>query len=115
METEGESLVDDEKEFCTEEKCTKVDIQHVLTCFDCKRHVHYRCTKLPTYQLECFITKKGRRFSCINCVEIRDEFLKSMSEGDPNQSFEVEELTQALKDISLESNKAKCDNEALRE
>ena len=35
-----------------------------------ERLVHYRCTSLPTYQLQLFLTKGYRKFICCKYVEI---------------------------------------------
>ena len=42
---------------------------------ECRRLVHYRCTVLPLYQIERFLTKGYSRFICISCVSV-SEYLK---------------------------------------
>ena len=99
---------------CRKDDCEDDDDTNLLSCSECNRAIHYRCTNLPLYQLEVFLTK-NRKYSCVSCVQIRPEFKKQMAGYDLNQSFEVEELTQALKDISLESEKTKTTNESLED
>ena len=86
-----------------------------LICSDCKRGVHYRCTRLPVYQLECFVSKKHRKFTCAKCVVLTKEFVEEMADYDPDQSFGVDALTQQLQDISLENQKTRSINKILRE
>ena len=42
--------------------------QYKVECKDCQRLVHYKCTHLPLYQLQLFLTTGYRKFVCINCV-----------------------------------------------
>ena len=99
-------------EICTKDECKENGDSGRLTCGDCKRKVHYRCTKLPLYALEVFRTK-SRKYTCANCVDVDKDFAKLMADYDPEKSLEVEELTQALQDISIESEMAKNVNENL--
>ena len=109
----GEGNKEEDAVVCTHQKCQEDDGLNRLFCVECKRFVHYRCTRLPLYQLECFITKKSRKYTCVNCVDIRGDLLELMAGYDPDQSLEVEELTQALQEISFQNNKTKTVNKAL--
>ena len=62
---------------CTQTSCCLDDKdRHILECAECKRMVHYRCTELPLYQLQLFLTKGYRKFVCINCVSVQDYLTK---------------------------------------
>ena len=52
---------------CTPTNC-KYD-KYKLDCAEYKRLVYYRCTSLPTYQLQLFLTKGYRKFICCKCFE----------------------------------------------
>jgi len=59
---------------CSETKCYGLE-ENVLVCMVCERFVHYKCTKLPLYQIQAFLNAKAKRngrwtFLCINCVEV---------------------------------------------
>lgn len=61
---------------CSETKCYDFSNQNTLQCSTCERLVHYRCTRLPAYQIQLFIstskanTRSGKSFCCFNCVEV---------------------------------------------
>ena len=55
---------------CTTTNSTYYNDKYKLKCAKYKRLVHYRCTSLPTYQLQLFLTKGDRKFICCKCVEI---------------------------------------------
>ena len=69
-----------EPEKCTTNNCIHNTDQQKLHCITCKRHVHLRCTLLPPYQLQRFLTfAKGYcTYICANCVEI-PEYLQEIS------------------------------------
>lgn len=53
-----------------------------IQCSDCKRHVHYRCTMLPAYQLQVFINKRTMKFSCANCVTVQKNLVDLLKSQD---------------------------------
>ena len=53
----------------------------MLACSKCKRLTHYRCTKLPAYQVTLFMKKGYRLYVCSLCVgEIDEEILGNCTE-----------------------------------
>ena len=99
--SQKEGKDDHEDSHCTSQKCKADESQHFLVCANCKRSVHYRCTRLPLYQIEQFVSKKVRKYTCVNCVKISYDLYEILIDYNPDQSFEVEELTQALKDMKM--------------
>ena len=67
-----------EPEKCTNTNCINDTDQQKLLCGSCKRRVHLRCTLLPPYQIERFLTfgKYYNTFICVNCVEVPDYLLE---------------------------------------
>ena len=115
MEKSQEEGKDDHEEsHWTSQKCKDDENQHLLVCANCKRSVHYRCTRLPLYQIEQFVSKKVRKYTCVNCVKISYDLYEILIDYNPDQSFEVEELTQALKEINLTNNETETLNKSLR-
>ena len=61
----GSESVDEEDQF-SETMCKDVNDSLRIKCTDCKRSLHYACTGLPAYQLQFFIKKSKRKYTCIN-------------------------------------------------
>ena len=60
---------------CTSSECIDDSSKLTVTCEKCKRKVHFACTRLPLYQLQlitCYGTSVFRKFTCCNCVLIKD-------------------------------------------
>ena len=55
---------------CTSSNCKHDNGKYKLECAKCKKLVYCRCTSLPTYQLQLFLTKSYRKFICWKCAEI---------------------------------------------
>ena len=106
-----------ETSLCTSSTCVQDENdQYKVECAECKRLVHYRCTELPPYQVQLFLTKGYRKFICVNCVVLQKYLLdiiprvvipqqrhtKTMSELTValNQSAEENE-TQIVKNLAL--------------
>lgn len=67
--------------------CRKVTDKGI-ECMDCKRSVHYLCTKLPPYQLFLYETT-NRKFMCELCSEMDQDFntrWKSLHNSIPSQT-----------------------------
>ena len=45
----------DQENICTESKCIENNDMNKLQCGQCKRKVHYKCTRLPAYQLQRYL------------------------------------------------------------
>ena len=74
-----------------------------LECSVCQRLLHYRCTELPLYQLQHFMTKSYRKFVCTNCTTVEQWLIDTF----PNENLQspmkkTTELSQALKNRSTE-------------
>lgn len=74
-----EELLLDEFQSCTTDKCSADPSQQSLTCSSCKRRIHYKCTLLPLYQLQRFITfgAKFCKYVCSSCTVV-DEDLQNI-------------------------------------
>ena len=79
----------------------------------CQRLVHYKCTHLPLYQLQLFLTTGYRKFVCINCVNIPKYLEELVPAQSPSQTKTMAELTIALKETSNEIDNHKVANQAL--
>ena len=66
---------DTEIQTCTAESCTSDDATNMIECGECNRKVHFKCTRLPVYQLGLFLTKEYhyRKYRCVNCVYLPDD------------------------------------------
>ena len=90
---------------CTENTCMSDSDENKFECASCKRHVHYRCTSLPLYQIQHFKTRSYRNYICITCTQV-PEYLKNIV---PNeiltstlQTNEITELRTVLKQKEIE-------------
>lgn len=101
-------------EQCTENSCIKDQDQDKLSCIVCNRSVHYRCTKLPLYQLQLFVKRRIRSFTCVNCVEITKDLARKMKGYDPDLSTEIEDLTLALQEVSFQKDEVASQNRTLK-
>ena len=66
----GEMITDDEtyKNVCTA-NCGIPSDPQMIDCNKCNRYTHFRCTKLPDYQISQFMVKGYRKYVCSNCCE----------------------------------------------
>lgn len=67
---------------CSISACIDDKSHHRLQCGDCKRHVHYRCTMLPAYQIQLFLNKRSPKFICTNCVTIQKDLVDLLKTKD---------------------------------
>ena len=94
--TELKTVVQSEKlegicSYCQEETSETFD---VIQCNDCKSWCHYKCTRLPLYQLYIY-DLSNRKYSCENCVEVPDSLIIQYSD------LEKERPAQIKKSISI--------------
>ena len=61
---------------CTDADCVDDQDENSLKCTKCERSVHYRCTKLPAYQIHLINKKRNYSFHCQNCVEVPKSLLE---------------------------------------
>jgi len=79
---------------CTVSTCIEDKDINKLQCGQCKRKVHYKCSRLPAYQLQRYLVASlGQyysKFLCQNCVNVPDSILKEMTISDNVISLENE-------------------------
>ena len=75
MSSTSPSTSKDSPIICTLSNCIDDQDADVLKCYKCKRRVHYRCTRLPAYQIQVFINKRIYKYECQNCVEVDQKLL----------------------------------------
>ena len=93
---------------CTSVKCIQDEDIYKLECYDCKRRVHYKCTKLPAFQVQLFLTKHYRRFVCVNCIDVPEYLSDLMPSG---QVDVIESSSQTVFTWSaFEELKDRCEN-----
>ena len=114
-----ESETSAENTGCTPLACVQDDDKYKLECAECKLLVHYRCTQLPLYQIQLFLTKGYRKYICLNCVEVPTYLLDTLSElhivetTSSSHKKTMAELTTALKQSAEENETCKLNNLAL--
>ena len=81
-----------EERKCTLSACQIESDEHNLQCVKCKRKVHYKCTLLPLYQLQQFLNfgTNYRKYTCSNCVEIRDDLCAIVPKTVSNETLQLE-------------------------
>ena len=78
----------------------------MVKCNECKVFTHYRCTKLPAYQLLVFKTGK-RRYVCETCAgPVPEDFLKCINQVNVNSNLQevIDSLQESLNLKTDESN-----------
>ena len=91
---------------CTESLCIENNDMNKLQCGQCKRKVHYKCTRLPAYQLQRYLVASlGQyysKFLCSNCVVVPDSIQKELAAADNIVSLENELTMQKEKNELIE-------------
>lgn len=105
--TGGAERYGSEEKICTLLECVDDGDDHHLICGDCKKKVHYRCTELPYYELDRYVTKPGNRvYKCRGCANVSKRLQEIMSRY-PNKALtqckEVEELAIIMQGMKLDS------------
>ena len=79
---------------CTVSTCIEDKDINKLQCGQCKRKVHYKCSRLSAYQLQRYLVASlgqyYNKFLCQNCVNVPDSILKEMTISDNVISLENE-------------------------
>ena len=88
--TELKTVVQSEKlegicSYCQEETSETFD---VIQCNDCKSWCHYKCTRLPLYQLYIY-DLSNRKYSCENCVEVPDSLIIQYSDLEKKRPAQI--------------------------
>ena len=56
---------------CNISKCNANECDDTIVCGECDANIHYRCSKLPAYQLHRFLTARNyRKFVCELCCGV---------------------------------------------
>ena len=116
----------DENLLCTGSRCIldcDYEERFIFECNECKRLVHFRCSKIPAYLIQVLLevkaNRKGNKFKCVTCVNVNKDLLNHMNfenkdqDDSFNHSRDVDRLTQELQDLSFENDKNKSLNKAL--
>ena len=91
---------------CTAHECVNpYEDPDVLKCGSCDRKVHYRCTRLPAYQIHVFKSTTKKRtyiYQCQNCVDVPKDLLELIPNRERSQpslqtTQELERLQQDVK------------------
>ena len=101
---------------CTPNACTQDDDQYKMECAECHRLLHYKCTQLPKFQVQLFLTKGYRKFICVNCVEIPEyleEIIPHVHAPPVSPTKTMIELTSVLNLCAVENESFKVNNIAL--
>ena len=100
-----ESIINDERK-CTINACQIDSGNHNLQCMKCKRKVHYKCTLLPLYQLQQFLSfgNSYRKYTCVNCIKVRKTLCDLVPEILSNEPLQLElaNQRQLVKSYELE-------------
>ena len=91
-------------ETCTENNCLinpdYDDNKTTLLCKICKRKVHHKCSLLPPYQLQRYITFRERfnPYICSNCIQVPENIRNSQSQHlfDTVEKFNEHEIKEEL-------------------
>ena len=83
------ALEDIHLETCTTKECVDDADQNTLRCSVCKRRGHYKCTMLPLYQLQRYLTFGNNyyKYICVTCIEVQDDLRKILPEGLENETL----------------------------
>ena len=78
---------------CTNSECTNDDTESDskrLQCNKCKRRVHFKCTLLPAYQLQRYLTFEANysKYLCMNCVNVPEDLNETVPKEIKNNYFE---------------------------
>jgi hypothetical protein len=87
------ALEDIHLETCTTKECVDDSDLHKLQCTTCKRRVHYKCTMLPLYQLQRYLTFGNNycKYICVTCIEVPDDLRTILPKGMENEIL-IEEI-----------------------
>ena len=109
---------------CTSTECfdeSENDAKFKLTCSECKRQVHYKCTKLPAYQIQCSLDIKAKKkkgcnqYKSGNCVNVSKDVFDHMAlREDLNKSQDVEELAAALERANFRTDAERDKHESFK-
>ena len=72
-----------------------IDGENCIQCQDCKTWIHYKCSKLPPYQLFLYESTQ-RKYTCEFCAEMDEDFNKEYNSG-----VKIEELECHIEDSSI--------------
>ena len=84
---------------CSLTKCYGTFSDNTLLCSSCNRHVHYKCSQLPLYQIQSFLVNKRnmKHFNCYNCVVVPKE-LSEICTAETSEALKIEILEKDVSD-----------------
>lgn len=87
---------------CSKVACTENGKEETLECQVCHRHVHFKCTMLPKYQLTLFVTTR-QRYTCESCVTIPEYIINANTYvNDENFGGDTQELKKKIECLEEE-------------
>ena len=72
---------------CRLPTCNNEEVD-MLICSVCRGKFHYRCTKLPPYQIALFNSQGYRKFICKGCVNIPKDLVEKCKYDEANQTYQ---------------------------
>ena len=66
---------------CSPQRCFFKDENSkdvALQCRKCHSAVHYKCSRLPSYQIQLCLSFKERRYQCPNCTKVSQQVLEEL-------------------------------------
>ena len=98
---------------CTKSSCTQDEDIHKLECAECKRLVHYKCTQLPVYQVQLFLTKGYRKFICVNCIDVPKYLMEILADNQARETSNKDkgELSRLKREVTACENIIKVHEE----
>ena len=117
---ESDTLEPTSNKECTIDTCID-DEDKKLQCSMCKRRVHLRCTLLPPYQLQRYLTfgRSYCQYICANCVEV-PQYLEKIKPRKQNEVFrekyeqELDKSSELKTEVATLTEKVKNQAEELR-
>ena len=93
---------------CTKTACVINDNEvDKFQCHDCKRHIHYRCSGLPVFQIQHFLyTKNYRKYVCESCTKVADHLktvIPTPPSADPSKQISSLEATIENKQLEVDT------------
>ena len=90
---------------CTKGRCVDDKDTNKIQCQLCNKHIHYRCTGLPVFQIHHFLyTKSYRKFVCEPCTKTAEHLKRTVIPTPPpaEPSKEIAEKDTIISEKQLE-------------
>ena len=102
---------------CSTSACINDNSKNRLQCGDCKRLIHLRCTMLPAYQIQLYLSKRSPKYICSNCVTVQKDLVDLLKTQDVPfyvVSRDKEEIKRLRKELSACENLLKVQGDSCR-